>query len=206
MIKTSLRAKRSNPVLRFILLDCFVVTLLAMTAGKTFAQTYEYSPPPCEFTVSFPEEPAPEKRCDAGGKRCYDFLSFTQVFDLAATVNFRVICNPADKTTIDYYTPKVMEGTLEAMSKRATVKVEHYETSARESEDYRQAGLVGESEIAGEPTIYLAQLWVGKNSIFSIEGELIGETHKKADELFRDILRSVKFKSEAKQEEEDKKQ
>ena len=175
----------------------FIFLLILFAPMAQAETTYEYSPPPCEFTVSFPEEPAPEKRCDENGKRCYDFLSYTQVFDLAATVNFRVICNPADKDTIAYYTPEVMENTLEAMTNRATVKVEHFETSAREDENYRQAGLVGESTIGGQPAIYLGQIWVGEKSIFSIEGELIGETHKQADELFRDILRSVKRKAES---------
>ena len=216
MTRPSLRAKRGNPPLvhspckrgsfyKSFKIPAFAgktlfwiaasLTLLAMTStARADKKSYEYSPAPCEFTVSFPEEPQPIQKCDTGGKRCYDQLSYTQVFELSATVNFRVICNPADKATIDYYTPAVMQRTLEAMTKRATVAVSDFETSAREAETYRQAGLVGESKIAGEPTIYLAQLWVGKKSIFSVEGELIGESYKEAEELFRDILRSVSFK------------
>ncbi len=174
-----------------------------MTAGQTFAQNYEYGPDFCEFRVAFPEEPAPTKRCDNNGGRCYDLVSYTKVFDLSSTVNFRVICNPADKETIDFYTEDVMKRTLQAMTKRSLVDT--FDTNYREEEDYKQAGLVGEGKISqGASSVYLAQLWVGKHSIFSIEGELIGEQHKDADKLFRDILVSVRAKNDTREESSEK--
>ena len=45
-------------------------------------------------------------------------------------------------------------------------------------------------------TIYIAQLWIGKKSAFSVEAEVIGEGVDDADKLFSDILRSIGPKAE----------
>lgn len=152
---------------------------------------YAYSPKYCEFSITFPEEPYKTQNCDDEGKRCYEQVSFTKVYALSSTVNFRILCNPIDKDLFDQYTPDVMESTLRAMSKSRIVNT--YNTDVREEPGYKQAGLVGAGRIGQTPTIYLAQLWVGKQSVFSVEAELVGEPDEAADLLFSVILKSVKY-------------
>jgi hypothetical protein len=152
-----------------------------------------YSPPHCEFAVTFPSAPYTSRRCDDenDSNKCYDLISFTQVYDMESTVNFRVTCNPIDTSVYEYYSAEVMEATLRAMTNRSVVKT--FDTSFRTEDGFKQAGLVGEGKSGTLPTIYIAQLWIGRGSAFSVEAEMIGESHEKADILLSEILKSVHY-------------
>lgn len=151
-----------------------------------------YSPDYCEFTVKFPEAPYKSRRCEDDEKtRCYDLVSYTRVYELSSTVNFRVICNPVDKKIYKDYSAEVMEATVRAMTKKSVVS--EYNSSFREAEGYKQAGLVGQGKVGNMPTIYIAQLWIGKQSAFSVEAELIGDAHDAADTLFSDVLKTIRY-------------
>lgn len=152
-----------------------------------------YSPPPCEFSVTFPDEPYKRQECGDESKKetCVEKISYTQVYEMASTVNFRLSCNPIGAEVIENYSKEVMEATLKAMTKDTVVKT--FESSSREEEGYKQAGLVGEGKSGTMPTIYIAQLWIGKKSAMSVEAEMIGEPNKEADKLFSDILKSVRY-------------
>ncbi|MGB0718963.1 MAG: hypothetical protein ACPGRX_00725 [Bdellovibrionales bacterium] len=151
-----------------------------------------YSPEFCEFSITFPDEPYKTRRCDDDGKQCYDQISYTQVWGMDSTVNFRVICNPIGGDVYAAYSPEVMDLTLRALTKNSVVK--EFDSSFRETADYKQAGLVGEGLSGRTPTIYLAQLWIGKQSALSVEAELIGEALPDADALFSTVLKSVGLK------------
>lgn len=171
-----------------------VILLVAPAlAGEIAPSTY--SPPHCEFSVKFPSAPYTSRRCDGDNKdKCYDLISYTQVFDFESTVNFRVTCNPIDESIYEYYSAEVMEATLRAMTNRSVVKT--FDTSFRTEEGFKQAGLVGEGKSGTMPTIYIAQLWIGRGSAFSVEAEMIGESHEKADILLSEILKSVHYLSD----------
>jgi len=156
-----------------------------------------YSPDFCEFGITFPEEPYKSQHCEGDDRsQCYDLISYTQVYELTTTVNFRVICNPINEEVFAAYSPAVMETTLRALTKNSVV--EEFDASFREEEDYKQAGLVGEGYVGRTPTIYLAQLWIGKQSAFSLEAELIGDPAGDADKLFSEVLKSVGLQELAK--------
>ena len=48
-------------------------------------------------------------------------------------------------------------------------------------------------KVGNMPTIYIAQLWIGKQSAFSVEAELIGDAHDAADTLFSDVLKTIRY-------------
>ncbi len=170
--------------------------LLAMTffiIQTAEAKDFQYSPEGCQFTITFPEEPVISKRCDSKDSgKCYDLVSFSQVYDLNASVNFRVICNPVADSVYDQYSKEIMTGVLQTMSKGTAV--ESANSSFREEPHYKQAGLAGEGKIGKTSMIYIAQLWIAEHSAFSLEGELVGEQDDRADQLFADILRTVRYK------------
>ena len=187
------------------------MTILFLLAAITTSNAAEeaaapviYSPPPCEFSVTFPGEPYKTQQCEDESKKdtCFEKISYTQVYQLSSTVNFRVICNPIGEDVIETYSGSVMEKTLQAMTKDSVVQT--YETSFREEKDYKQAGLVGEGKVGRLPTIYIAQLWIGKKSALSVEAEMIGEADDKADTLFSEVLRSIHYAVNDKQEEPEK--
>ncbi len=161
--------------------------------------TAEYSPDYCQFTASFPEEPYITRRCEEKDKdTCYDLISYTKVFDLSATINVEIICNPSTPAMYEQFTPKVMETTVRAMT-RDTV-IEAYDIKSREEKDYRQTGLFGKGRRGLDETLYIAQLWVAQNSIMSVQAELIGEQSDEIDERFANILRNIGFTKEIKKE------
>jgi len=177
-------------------------------AETTEAQTegFVYSPEHCEFSVTFPDEPEKVQRCQTtGDKQCYELVSYTKVFELATTVNFRVICNPSDDEIYGLYNQEVMKTTLKAMTNRNVIKT--YETSFREEENYKQAALIGEGHMGVSSTLYIAQLWISPFSSLSVEAELVGDSMAASEELFSELLRSVHFKApeEAKTPKETKK-
>ncbi|GJL84556.1 MAG: hypothetical protein DHS20C02_03310 [Micavibrio sp.] len=172
-----------------------LIIFLALPSLAMAAEPVTYSPDYCEFAITFPEKPYTAPRCEDGKEdRCYELVSYTQVFQLSSTVNFRIICNPSGEDLFEQYSGKVMESTLKSMTERSVVKT--FDTSFREEENYKQAGLVGEGKVGVTPTIYIAQLWIGHNSILSVEAELIGEADEVADSLFSSVLKSVHFVTE----------
>lgn len=168
---------------------------------KEIAQPYTYSPDPCEFAVTFPEEPLITNKCTKDGEeeKCYDHVTFTQVYDFSSSVNVKVICNPVDAAVKEHYNGIVMQETLKAMTENAVIQT--FDTSFHETEHYKQAGLVGEGKMGKAATIYIAQLWIGNASAFSVEAELIGGENTDAERLFSDILKSVQYKEDHQEQE-----
>jgi hypothetical protein len=149
-----------------------------------------YAPDYCEFTASFPAQAYVTRKCeDAEQKSCYDLVSFTKVFDMAATVQVDIICNPSTEAMFNQLTTEVMETTVKAMTKDSVI--EAYNVSSRDGETFRHAGLLGKGRYGVQESIYIAQLWSGKKSMMSVEAQLIGEPIEAADDMFAEILRSI---------------
>ena len=165
-----------------------------------------YSPEFCEFTISFPDEPYKTERCDdPEKKKCYQQTTYTQVFEMASTVNIRVICNEVDKSVRETYSGDIMKKTLAAMTSDTVIKT--FDSAYREEKEYKQAGLVGEGKVGKLPSIFIAQLWISDKSAFSVEAELIGAESPEADAMFSEILRSIQYKGDvAPAAEEEKKE
>jgi hypothetical protein len=154
---------------------------------------YHYAPPGCDFRIDFPGEPFQAKRCDPDdSSKCNAVTSFTHVFALDATVNFNVTCNPPEKNMYDHYSGEVMKETLIALVGKG--KLDKYETDFQQFPEAKQASLLGTGKSGNSEKIYIAQLWIGHQSVFTVEGELIGEQTDDADKMFADILRSIRYK------------
>lgn len=158
--------------------------------------THIYKPDYCDFQIGFPEDPVVEQKCDGGENRdeCYEQVSYTQTFGLDATVNFRAVCNQIGQEIKDRYDQEIMIATLEEMTKDSVV--EKFNTTYHEDEEkrFRLAGLVGEGKVGLIPSIFVAQMWLGENSAFSVEAEIVGDAFLEPDALFRDIMRSIQYK------------
>jgi hypothetical protein len=156
----------------------------------------EFSPEGCEFTVMFPEAPYKTKRCDPvePDKNCSEVTSFTKVFGMDATVDYRVTCIPADPAMYDKYDNDVMRTALIAMAKPANL--DKSETGFGELKEAKMAVLLGSGKTDNkkDDLIYTAQLWIGHKSVFTLEGELRGKYVAEADQMFADILKTAKVK------------
>ncbi len=151
-----------------------------------------YTPEYCQFMAQFPEEPYRTHKCEGEEEEtCFDLVSYTKVFELSSTVSINIICNPATPEMYEYFTPEVMEKTVQAMTEGSVI--EAFRTQSKQEEGYRHASLLGKGRKGLDESIYIAQLWVADKSIMSVEAELSGAEREDANQLFAEILRNIGY-------------
>jgi hypothetical protein len=178
-------------MIRFL---CGVTLLFLLFSTKAHAESYTYAPENCDFTITFPEKPYVEKKC-SGEKDCTEVVTFTKVLDIGSSVNFRVTCISLAEKELAKYTPEVMKTTLGEMLKQTNL--EAYNIDAEEKDGYKRAGSVSLGKRNDQDILHTGQLWVGKKSLFTMEGEMLGVSSDKLNQLFADILKTVQEKSGA---------
>jgi hypothetical protein len=150
-----------------------------------------YAPDFCDFEITFPEAPAVMKKCIPGAD-CYDLHSYTMVYDLQTTVDVSAVCNPSTPANYKRYTEGVMKAALAGMVEDRNL-TEH-QVKFTQEENVRSAALTGVGITGSQNKIYTGQLWIGQNSVFTVQAELIGGEHAQADKVFSEILQSIKIK------------
>jgi hypothetical protein len=182
-------------------MDCRIALLVAMTLCVTPAHAQDkplpanparFAPDFCDFEITFPEKPLVAQKCVPGGD-CYEVNSYTMVYDLQTTVDITVTCNPSTPAAYERYSEPVVRAALAGMVE--TRNLETSETRFQDFETIKSGSLTGTGRAGQQDKIYSGQLWIGPNSIFTVQAELIGEAHDKADKNFRDILQSIKSKN-----------
>lgn len=161
--------------------------VIASEDGKSWHLAPDY----CDFEITFPEEPQITQKC-IPGEECFEQYSYTMVYDLRTTVDISVICNPSPAANYERYQQNVMKAALNGMIDER--ELDNHSIRFEQKDEYRSAGVTGTGKTGQQEKIYTGQLWVGKNSIFTIQAELIGSEHPVADKSFSDILRSIKYK------------
>ena len=173
-------------------IDDIVEEAIETEEAKPEDTASKYAPDFCDFEVTFPEEPYTAKRCPSGGKKCYDTTNYSMVYNTATTVDINVTCVPSKPSNYNRYNDRVIRSALNGMVQRS--QVTDFTVNTDEQEDMRHGSLIGESKVRGMERIYNAQLWVGQNSVMTIEAKLIGRKHHEADAVFTDVLKSIKRK------------
>jgi len=187
-----IRAKSEDRVRGYSFLALLFLLLSPLPAS---AGEYAYAPEGCEFRMEFPGEPYQSQRCNPDlPSECHDVTTYTKVFGMDATLNFHVTCNPAEEGMFDKYTGDVLQTTLEAMV--GNNHLEEYQTGYQELDVAKQAVILGVGKAGGNEKVYIAQLWIGHKSAFTVEAELIGDqTTAAADDMFANILHSIRHES-----------
>lgn len=151
-----------------------------------------FAPDFCDFEITFPEAPIVQKKCIPGG--CFDVNSYTMVYDLQTTVDITVTCNPSTPDAYEQYNEAVMKAALAGMIENKNLTSHEVRYQTLKDQKVKNAALTGAGMTGRSEKIYSGQLWIGPNSVFTIQAELIGSAHVDADESFRDILSSIKTK------------
>ncbi|MCI5059773.1 MAG: hypothetical protein MRY79_01740, partial [Alphaproteobacteria bacterium] len=113
---------------------------------------------------------------------------------LSTTVDITATCIPSTPEKYERYNERVIKTALRGMMNRTNILDPTINIRTLEEEKVRQGSVIGSGEQGRQNKIYNAQLWVGQNSIFTMEAQLIGPTHHEADAVFGDILGSIKVK------------
>lgn len=166
--------------------------VISMLSFPSEAADYTYTPEDCDFRMTFPEKPLYETRCNPENPlQCYQVANFNRVYALDSSVRITATCNPAEEKMLERYSGEVMEFTLEAMAKDA---VSDYQTSFADHGNAKEAILLGARNMQdGTEKIYMAQLWIGKTSILTVEAEVTGGESQDSDSLFINIMKSIRL-------------
>lgn len=159
-------------------------------ADKNGKEDFRFAPDYCDLEITFPEKPAIAQKCV--NDQCYEVNSYTMVYDLQTTVDISVTCNPSTPTDYKRYNDQVMKAALYGMVDNRNLK--SHEIKFNQHEKVKSAALTGEGITGSQEKIYTGQIWVGPNSVFTIQAELVGGAHPVADKSFGDILSSIKIK------------
>ncbi len=163
-------------------------------AAEEKEKASRFAPDFCDFEITFPEPPVVQQKCLPDGG-CFDVNSYTMVYDLQTTVDVTVTCNPSTPDAYEEYNEGVMKAALSGMidNKNLTSHEVRYQTL--KDQKVKNAALTGAGITGRSEKIYSGQLWIGPNSVFTVQAELIGSAHTDADKSFRDILASIKTKA-----------
>lgn len=176
-------------------LIAFILLLAVLSVPALAQEGFKYSPEGCEFEIVFPEEPYASRRChDEMQERCDLMTTYTRVFDLDATINVYVSCRPLGEGNRAQFTPDMLRTSL--LARPGVKDLEVYDITFQENEHALMGALLGAGPTANanHAMIYVAQIWVGDNSLFTLESELIGPQIEEVDRAFADILRSLHHK------------
>ncbi len=175
---------------RFNLLFILAVFL----ATPAFAADYVYAPKNCEFKITYPEQPSIAQACNPeNAKDCYEASNFVRVLAMDSSVRINTTCNNAEPGMLERYSGDVMQYTLGTMAKQ---KVDEYESGFNDHGVAKQAVVLGnQKQEDGTEQVYMAQLWIGKKSVFTIEGQVTGTASPEADAIFSEIFKSIRHES-----------
>ncbi len=169
--------------------------VLLLISTPALAAPFTYAPDHCDFKITFPEKPFIEEKCTGADKKsCDEVVTYTQMDD-ASSVNFRITCLKQDPKELQAYTPENLKTTLDEMVKEAGLHA-FAQDSALTKNGTRTSVELATGKRNDRDVIYTGQIWIGKTSILSLEGEMLGPQDKKVDEVYSNILKSIKGKGE----------
>lgn len=162
---------------------------LLLLSSPALAESFTYGPEDCEFQITFPEKPFIEKKCGQKVNDCSVVTTYTKAVGTSASTHFRATCLPLKTDEADKYTPALIEETLRKLVQSNDLIVYDLQNSNHDS--YRSSSAISISQRNEKPLVYNAQIWVGKKSIFTIEGEMVGDSNDVIQETFATILRNT---------------
>ena len=155
-----------------------------------------YAPENCGFEMIFPTAAQTTKRCtrvtETSAPKCYNLRSYVNVYDMRTTVEINVSCVPSTPEQYSRYSEQVIKAALNGMVSK--MDMQEFSIDTAEENDIRKGVLIGAGTYGRQNRIYNAQLWVGQDSVLTVEAKLTGEEHPQADEHFTNILKSIQKK------------
>jgi hypothetical protein len=165
---------------------------LMLLAAPVMAEDFVYAPKDCEFRVTYPEQPSTASACNPdNAKQCHQVSTFTKIYAMDTSIRITTTCNAAEPGMLEKYSGDVMKFTLETMAKE---NVDDYQTGFNDHAIAKQAVLLGNKKMPdGTERLYMAQIGIGKTSVFTIEGEVMaGPETNDTDIVFGNIFKSIR--------------
>jgi hypothetical protein len=160
-----------------------------LLSSPAAAEPFTYAPEHCEFQITFPEKPFIEKKCGKSVTDCAEVATYTKAIGTTSSTHFRVTCNPVTPAEIEKYTTPIIEETLKQLV--ISNNLIPYDSNSSETDGYKNSSTISLSMRDEKPVIYNAQIWLGKKSMFTLEGEMVGEENNDIQATFAEVLRNT---------------
>ena len=156
--------------------------------------THRYAPDFCDFEITFPEEPYTSRRCpDNTGGKCYRLTKYTLIYDVGTNLDMSASCVPSPANNNAHYNERVIRTILQGMARKMNIKT--FSIRYEEKDIFRRGLLSGQKQThKNTPHNYEVQIWIGPNSILTLEGSLVGQTNPEAKATFNQILNTAHLK------------
>ena len=184
------------PLLRKTCLVMAALVIAVLPATHAHSAEYTYAPQDCDFTLTLPSTPITVKRCHpAVPDRCDLRTAYTHVYDMTATLNVYVKCDPVEEGAFERFSEDAVQTSLIALTGG---KLDTYQTAAEKNGDLYTGMIMGAtSGPNNNPALYVAQIRTTPQSRLVIEAEIVGPAHEDADGTLIDILQSIELKNAA---------
>jgi hypothetical protein len=172
----------------FLIFLSFLVAAPSVLANESYA----YQPPGCDFQATFPTKPDLKRRCPSDPNQdCFQVAQFTKIFAANATISVELSCTPVSQDMLIKYDQDVMANVLKGLLRQQNLS-SMPEIVYREDDHSRIVAASAMKRSGFTDKIFVAQLWAGEQSIMTLEAEAGGVEYKQADQMFADILRSIR--------------
>lgn len=171
-----------------------LIAALLLISTPAMADPYTYKPASCEFNTVFPEKPFIEVKCPKDKPDdCEEVATFTKTLD-ASALSFRLSCRKASATDLSLLKPEDLKKRLAALVKQANLEPFTSDSALLEG-NVKTSIALATGRRNERDVIYTGQMWLGKSSIFTMEGEMTGPESEEINNAYTEILRSVKNSS-----------
>lgn len=168
--------------------------IVLLAANPAMSAPYEYAPKDCDFSITFPEKPFIEKKCDPAKPQasCEEIITYTKNIE-SSGLNFRVTCRSETPDKLKLFEPADLKKTLEKMVDDEGLKPYAFD-SAVLTGNIKSSIAMATGTVGTRDVLYIGQIWMGKTSLLTVEGQMLGPENKKVSDAFGEIMKSVKNK------------
>lgn len=159
---------------------------------KSWPNAYTHAPEGCEFSLTFPEKPVIQNRCDGKGatRQCYDVVTYNQFITAETGINVRVTCRKTPPDEFKNLTPLNVEELLVAQIDRAGVQ--GYSLKKDITKDSKGGTVMGYFKNDTTEKFFVGQVWQSPLSRLSVEISQNGPLNDDAGRVTMEILSTIK--------------
>lgn len=195
------KARNDKPQLSTYSKKTIILVFFSMCFASTVhAEEYTYAPKACEFQITFPEKPYMVEKC-AGlneKKKCVEVVTYKKILPPDASVDIRLTCEKVDEENPESKTKDYSELTLKSLLRDKNYEAYDLNSEVSDKDNVTRSTSLSIGVQNDVPYIYSGQVWIGKQSLLTVESTMKGEKNDEIDKIFAEILKSLVVKSEQK--------
>lgn len=177
------------------LLAPLVSIFVLIFANSALADGFKYQSETCDFTLELPEGVEVTRQCspleEGEDETCVEQLRYTKTVQGNASIHIDLSCNSIGQIPYDNYNKEKMLFTAESYLLSQGNTLDDYELRYIGHENSKRVLVFGSGKSGLSDMIYFGHVWLGRNSLMSMNARIIGAGNELADNVFKSILVSL---------------